>query len=130
MDLDIALMLDQENLNAFLDVITTLRLKPGIPVAPEYLLRPEEMAKAFATKGCMVYPFRDPDQPLRHIDVFLTPDKSYEKLRQDAVGKPLGSHIIWIASLAQMFELKKQINPPRSKDMMDIYFLREKGFAI
>lgn len=129
-DLDITLLLTEENLREFLSVARTLNLQSAIPVPPEYLLQPEKMQTAFIEKGCLVYPFRDPDIPKKHVDVFIAPDKSYASLRQDAVAKPFGRYTLWIASLGKMWEMKKQIQPPREKDIPDIFFLRKRGFHL
>jgi hypothetical protein len=129
-DLDITLLLTDENLQAFLNVARSLRLESGIPIPPERLLEPESMVQAYQEKGCLVYPFRDPNFPQRHVDVFITPDKSYDALRLDAVPKPFGRHTLWIASLEKMWKMKKQIQPPREKDIPDIFFLRKRGFTL
>ncbi len=68
----------------------------------------------------MVFSFIDVDNPLRHVDVFLTAELGFTALAADAVEMPVEGRMIRLASVRCLLELKRRIQPPRPKDRQDI----------
>ncbi len=120
MDIDISLDLDNDNLKKFLEVLKKLNLKPRAPIPPESILDPEKRKIMIGEKGALVFTFLDPDKPFRQIDIFLEEDKSYNRLRQFIEKIDIGGTEINILSIEKLIEMKKDIDPPREKDIMDI----------
>jgi len=120
MDIDISLDLDNTNLKKFLHVIKKMNLKPRIPIPPESILDPEKRKKMIEEKGALVFTFIDPDKLFRQIDIFLEEDKSYKQLYDYIEKINIGGAEINILSIEKLIEMKKNIDPPRGKDLLDI----------
>jgi hypothetical protein len=120
MDIDVAVEMTPENLQSFLGVMRDLGLRPRVPVPPEILLDPAGVARMVQEKGAVVFTFVDPQNPLKQVDVFLAPHLAYPLLVADSLQLELCGHRIRIASIAKLLELKRQVEPPRSKDLHDI----------
>ena len=75
-------------------------------------------------KHALVFSFLDPDAPIRHVDIFLRPDLSYEALLADSEWVELGDFRVRILTKKKLLSLKLGIHPPRAKDALDIEFLR------
>jgi hypothetical protein len=124
MDVDVAVLMAPANLGRFLDVMRQLGLKPRVPIPPESLLDPETIRIMIEEKHALVFSFLDPDRPLRHVDLFLRSDLSYESLLPDSEWVDLGGARIRIIGRRRLLEIKLGIQPPRAKDAFDIEFLR------
>ena len=75
-------------------------------------------------KHALVFSFLDPDRPIRHVDMFLRADLSYESLLPDSDWIELGADKIRIINRRRLLAIKLAIQPPRSKDALDIEYLR------
>lgn len=124
MDVDLAVAMTPENLPAFLQVMRKSGLKPRVPIAPETLLDPRVVKAIVEEKHALVFSFLDPDSPVRHVDIFLRPDLSYETLLPDSEEISLGGFSVRILTKKKLLSLKLGIQPPRAKDALDIEFLR------
>jgi hypothetical protein len=124
MDVDLAVQMAPPNLRAFLVVMKQLRLRPRVPIPPEALLDPEAVRLMVEEKQALVFSFLDPDAPIRHVDIFLRPDLSYEVLLHETELVDLGGFSVRILNKRKLLELKLGIQPPRAKDAIDIEFLR------
>ena len=71
-------------------------------------------------KHALVFSFIDPDKPLRHVDIFLTKELSYEEMHADAKTVVLGERTIRVMSAVRLLKIKRAIQPPRDKDSFDI----------
>jgi len=125
MDVDLAVMMAPANLEKFLSVMRQLKLRPRVPIPPESLLDPAVIRTIVEEKHALVFSFLDPDAPIRHVDIFLTSDLSYESLLPDAEWIDLGDFKVRILSKQRLLSLKLGINPPRTKDTLDIEYLRK-----
>jgi hypothetical protein len=124
MDVDLAVAMTPENLPGFLRVMRELGLKPRVPIAPETLLDPQVVRAILVEKQALVFSFLDPDAPIRHVDIFLRPELSYEALLPDSEWVSLGDFSVRILTKGKLLSLKLGIQPPRAKDALDIEFLR------
>ena len=104
LDLDIAVEMTDLNLGSLINAVEKLGLKPRIPVSLSDL----------------VFSLTDFDRPLRHLDIFLAPDLSYERLVQGAESVDIGHAKIKVISREKLIELKRSIQPPRAKDLFDL----------
>jgi hypothetical protein len=124
MDLDIAINLTPENLNRFVAVMKEQHLTPRVPVSPEALLNPDAVKIMVEEKHALVFTFIDVDNPMRHVDVFLRDDLSYDVLNRHSEAVDLGGQPVKLVSRAKLLAIKEAITPPRDKDQLDIAALR------
>lgn len=127
MDLDVAVHMRSENLNPFLRVMKRLRLSPRVPIRPEALLDPKIIQMLITENHALVFSFVDPDRPIRHLDLFLKAELSYDSLLPDSEWIPFGPNRIRIINRKRLLAIKRSIQPPRAKDVLDIEFLSREG---
>jgi hypothetical protein len=120
LDVDVSVAMTTENLRRVIGAMRELGLKPRAPVAPEVLLDPEQVKALVAEKHALAFTFFDPDRPYRQVDILLTPDASYEKLKFDAVTMRAGEVSVPVASVKRLVQMKKKVRPKREKDAADI----------
>lgn len=120
MDLDIALEMSKENVERFARAVSTLGLRPMVPVPVEALADPEAVRQMVEEKDAIVFMLSDPAMPLRKVDVFLTLELSYEHLNRDAVAVEIPGMPLRIVSIRRLIALKRAVDPPRDKDLFDI----------
>jgi predicted nucleotidyltransferase len=120
LDVDIALNMDSVNVSKFLDVMTQLNLKPRVPVQPRDLMSPEAVGQMIEEKEALVFSFVDFDKPLRHVDVFLKKELSFEKLNADAHTVAVEGRAFKIIGIKTLLAVKRSIQPSRDKDVFDI----------
>ncbi len=125
MDIDIAVNMDRDNLRRFIDVMKELQLTPRAPISAESLLDKAKITMIINEKHALVFTFIDVDQPFRQVDLFLTNSHSYKNLIPDADIVKIQDYNVVIASKKKLIELKKAINPPRQKDLIDINELQK-----
>ena len=125
MDVDVSVHMNQDNLGRFIGVMATLGLKPRVPVSPFTLLEPAVIRLLVEEKHALVFSFLDPDRPIRHVDMFLTADLSYESLLPDSEWIDLEEARIRIVNRQRLLAIKLAIKPRRAKDALDIEFLRQ-----
>jgi len=124
MDVDLAVLMSPANLSGFLAVMRQLKLQPRVPVPPETLLDLDAVRSMVEEKHALVFSFLDPDAPVRHVDIFLHPDLSYQSLLPDTEWVDLDGFSVRILNKQKLLTLKLGIQPPRAKDAIDIEFLR------
>jgi hypothetical protein len=123
MDVDVSVHMQPGNLGRFIEVMERLGLKPRVPVSPRVLLDPAFIRMMIEEKHALVFSFLDPDQPIRHVDVFLKADLAYESLLPDSEWVDLNGYRVRIINRARLLAIKRAICPPRTKDLLDIDFL-------
>lgn len=120
LDIDIAVEMSKENLILLLEVLKGLRMKPRMPVADDFILDSENRAQVVREKSAIVFTFIDASDPLKHLDIFLTPEHFYEDLMLGCDIFSIGGASFCVASIDKLIELKSSIEPPRPKDLSDI----------
>jgi len=73
-----------------------------------------------AEKGALVFSFVDFDRPLRHVDIFLQDNLSFEELSHGARKIVIEGRPIKIMGIGKLLETKRAITPMRDKDLIDI----------
>lgn len=124
-DIDLSLAMDDKNLNDFLKLMKKLNFIPRAPVPPEYLLYSDKREAMLNEKGALVFTFIDVDRPFRQIDIFLEKEKSFDILKDYAETINIDEKEIHLISPEKLIEMKKEIKPPRKKDLFDIEELKE-----
>ena len=125
MDVDLALLMTPGNWGEFLKIMRSLNLTPRVPIAPESLLDAGVVRMILEEKHALVFSFVDVNRPIRHVDIFLRPDLSFESLLPDTEWINLGEYAVRVVNKRRLLQLKLGIHPPRTKDALDIEFLRQ-----
>jgi hypothetical protein len=126
MDVDVAVHMDSDNWDRLIGIMNQMGLLPRAPVRPETLIDPKVRQAMLEEKQAMVFTFVHPDEPILQLDVFLRPELSYESLKSHAQWMELGDIRLKILSSAKLLALKKEIQPQRPKDLLDIAVLESK----
>lgn len=120
LDIDLALDMDPANVEKFLQVMHKLGLQPRVPVPARDLMSREAVRRMIAEKGAMVFSFVDFARPLRHVDIFLQGNLSFEELSRGARKVVIEDRVIKIMGIDKLLETKRAITPLRDKDLIDI----------
>ena len=120
LDIDLALNMEPPNVDKFLRVMQELRLQPRVPVPARDLMSREAVQRMIAEKGALVFSFVDFDRPLRHVDIFLRSNLSFEELSRNAKQVLVENRAIKIMGIGKLLEIKRSILPLRDKDLIDI----------
>ena len=125
LDIDLALDMDPSNVEKFLRVTHELGLQPRVPVPVRDLMSREAVQRMIAEKGALVFSFVDFNRPLRHVDIFLQDNLSFEELSRDFRKVVIENRAIKIMGIAKLLETKRAITPLRDKDLIDIKELQK-----
>ena len=120
LDIDLAVSMERDNLSALIDVIKDLNMVPRVPVDPAVMLDPEKRRIMREEKRALVFTFIDNANPYRQIDVFLSDEKLYDSLIDESMIVNFDNYPVPIVSLEQLIDMKRNVNPPREKDLSDI----------
>lgn len=120
MDLDLAIEMTNENLSKFIKVAESLNLQPRVPVPLCFLTEEKNRRQMVEEKNALVFSVVDPQLPMKHIDIFLTIENSYESLVENCDTITLQGYVVKIASKDRIIEMKMRVNPLRPKDSFDI----------
>jgi hypothetical protein len=120
LDIDLALDMDPANVEKFLQVMRNLGLQPRVPVPARDLMSREAVQRMVAEKGALVFSFVDFDRPLRHVDIFLQGNLSFEELSRGVRKIVVEDRTIKIMGIGKLLETKRAITPLRDKDLIDI----------
>src|SRR5207253_10454317 len=111
LDIDLALDMDTGNVEKFLRVIHELGLQPRVPIPARDLMSREAVQRMVAEKGALVFSFVDFNRPLRHVDIFLQDNLSFEELSRDARQVVIENRAIKIMGISKLLETKRAITP-------------------
>ena len=124
-DADLAVDLQSENISCFLGVLNELQWMPRVPVNAREFVDPMKRAEWQLEKNAKVFTFVKADRPFLSIDVFLSMPIPFDILTHDAIPVMLDDVEIPTASYEALLEMKRQIQPPRVKDALDILILEK-----
>jgi len=125
MDIDISVSMDKENLQTLISTLKEIGMTPRAPIPAESLLDPEKRKIMTEEKGALVFTFIDTKNPYKQVDIFLGKDDLYSYLVKDSVTAKIQDTMIDIISIENLIKMKKEINPPREKDILDIKELQK-----
>lgn len=127
LDLDVAVQMDSSNLRRLIGAVEKLKLQPRIPVSLADIGDPEFVRSMVVEKKALVFSLADFDRPLRHLDIFLDPKLSFERLSKGAVWIDIGGVKIRVVSKELLIKIKNEIKPLRAKDVLDLQELARLG---
>ena len=119
-DLDVSVDMSRENLERLLAALGKLGLEPRVPVPAESLLDPVKVEWMRREKKALVFTFIDPENLYRQLDVFLAREFAYESLIENTDRIAIDGERIAVLNKVELIRLKRRVDPPRDKDLMDI----------
>jgi len=120
MDIDLALSMDADNLSAMINVMHDIGMTPRVPVPAETLLNPDMRKIMVQEKNALVFTFIDIKNPYRQVDIFIQNENLYSELIRDSSVIEISGYKIPVISINKLISMKKEVNPPREKDLSDI----------
>lgn len=121
-DLDLAVDLEPGPARRAIDALVGMGLRPAAPVDPAGFAEPATRASWIAERGMLVFSLRDPEDPLRQVDLFVDEPIPFEELWTRAVLVPLDPVPVRVASIPDLIMMKELAGRPLDRD--DIENLR------
>ncbi len=118
MDIDIILLLDDRNLDAFVEAAKAMKLTPAIPVALEDILDADKRQQWTDEKNLIAFPLLSEDGHTPTLDVVLSHNLDMDTALKNATKKRLGDTTVPVASINDMIKLKQLAG--RKQDLSDI----------
>jgi len=120
MDIDLAVSMETDNLSAMINVMHDIGMTPRVPVPAEALLNPDMRKIMVSEKNALVFTFIDIKNPYRQVDIFLQNENLYQDIIRDSSVVEICGYKISVISIEKLIQMKKEVNPPREKDLSDI----------
>ncbi len=127
-DLDLVLDLDVENARLAVETLTTLGMRPRLPVDAASFYDAKTRESWVLERNLIAFTMYHPRNPLIEVDLIASSPLDYEQLRADADVMELAGLKVPVASRAHLIELKRVSS--RRQDLADIEVLeRLQGLA-
>ena len=120
LDLDVAVEMNASNLDRLIRAVERLNLQPRMPVSLADIGDSDFVRAMVTEKGALVFSLADFNNPLRQLDIFLSPLLSFERLSKGAKWFEIGGAKVRVASKELLLEIKNEITPLRPKDVLDV----------
>jgi hypothetical protein len=117
-DLDLAVILEEENLLKFVEVIASLGYRPRVPVDPRDLAKPEVRRAWKREKGMKVFTFFHPKKPFAEVDILIDEQVPFEGIWKHRKELQAKGTVVPIASIGDLVKMKEK--SARDKDLADI----------
>ena len=117
-DLDLAVILEKENLSRLIEAMERLGYKPKVPVNPWGLSDPEIRESWKKEKGMKVFTFFHPKKPFAEVDILIDEQINFGEIWEHRVEYRARNIMIPTASIDDLI-LMKQVSA-RDKDLSDI----------
>jgi hypothetical protein len=122
-DLDLAVILEKENLLSLIGAMENLGYKPKAPVDPKDLADPEVRELWKKEKGMRVFTFFHPKKPFAEVDILIDEQINFNEIWEHRVQYQAGDIIVPTASIDDLIRMK-QVSA-RDKDLSDIAALNQ-----
>jgi len=122
-DLDLIVDLVPDQSRRAIESLTSLGLRPVVPVDPAAFSDPETRRAWRSEKHMEVFSLWDPHDPLHQVDLFIESPIEFEALWARSEIVSVGSTEARIASIGDLIHLKRLSGRPQ--DVADIEALRE-----
>ncbi len=113
MDLDILVDLSNENLSKIVDTMEKFSYTPRVPVNPRELISREKRNEWITEKKAVVFTFIDPQNPFKHVDIFLSNPINFNKAYSGREVITAGDVKINIVSMDDLITMKRSSGRPR-----------------
>jgi hypothetical protein len=117
-DLDLAVILQKENLLSLIGTMERLGYKPRAPVNPSDLSDPVVRGSWKKENGMKVFTFFHPMKPFAEVDILIDEQIDFNGIWERRVKYQAGNVSIPTASIDDLISMKR--GPARDKDLADI----------
>jgi hypothetical protein len=117
-DLDLAVVLDKENILSLVNALKSLGYKTRVPVNPEDLANPEVRELWKKEKGMRVFTFFYPEKPFAEVDILVEQPFDFRGIWERRVDYHAGNVVVPTASIDDLIAMKGISG--RDKDLADI----------
>lgn len=117
-DVDLVVDLDSENVRRAIAALTSLGLRPLLPVRATDFAEPEQRREWVETRSMEVFSMRDERNPLLTVDLFAREPFPFDELWSRADRVILGGETVRIASIGDLIAMKRAVGRPQ--DLADI----------
>ncbi len=121
-DLDVAIAIDGDNLQAAARALLGMGLVSRIPIQVEQLADIATVQTWISERNLRALTYQDRDNPLRQVDLLLATTVPYDEIERDAEAMQSGDLEIRVASVDVLIRLKTGTG--RAQDASDIDALR------
>jgi len=111
LDLDVAVQMNSSNLDRLICAVEQLNLQPRVPVSLADIGDPDFVRSMVTEKGALVFSLADFNNPLRHLDIFLSPALSFERLTKGAKWFDIGDAKCALHQKNYSYKLKTRLRP-------------------
>lgn len=122
-DIDVAILLEKENIDRFIEAAIDLGLKPRVPVRLEDLADKEARASWIGEKNMTVFSLTDPANPFFLLDVFVDVPFDFRAVYARSLVLSYGDVPIRVAAIDDLIAMKKATARPQ--DLADAFYLRK-----
>src|SRR4029077_3722446 len=109
LDLHVAVQMNAPNLDRVIRAVEQLDLQPRVPVSLADIGDPDFVHSMVTEKGALVFSLADFNNPLRRLDIFLSPALSFERLSNGAKWLDIGGAKVRVASKEILIQIKNEI---------------------
>jgi len=122
-DIDLAVRLDAENLEAFVKVVRQLGLKPKMPVKIEEIIIADNRRNWLKDKGMTVFSLYDEKNPFFLLDIFTEDQFDFQSVYQRRHEIMLGDICIPLTPIDVLITMKEKTG--RLQDKADVFYLKK-----
>lgn len=122
-DIDLAVRLDAENLEAFVSVVRQLGLKPKMPVKIEEIIIADNRRNWLKDKGMTVFSLYDEKNPFFLLDIFTEDQFEFQSVYQRRHEIMLGDICIPLTPIDVLITMKEKTG--RLQDKADVFYLKK-----
>lgn len=123
MDVDVVLALDDANLDAFIDAVTELGLKPQLPLPLERIKDSDSRREWIAERNMIAFSLIGDKAPVPTVDILIHHPLDFDKAYDNAEIRHASGVSIRLTNIDDMIRLKEFSG--RKQDLSDIEMLRE-----
>lgn len=117
-DIDLVIDLDPDQARAAVDALVGAGLRPLAPVDPADFADEQKRESWRRDKNMQVFSMHDPEDPARHVDLFVHHPIVFEDLWAESVVVGYGSTEVRVVSLGHLKQMKRAAG--RMQDLADI----------
>lgn len=119
-DLDLALALDAENVEAALAVLEERGLRPTLPVPPRDVLDPAKRELWRSDKNLVAFPFHNPARPFEAVDLLLHVDLDFEAAWERRTTVDAAGVEVAVLGIDDLLALKRKAARPQDLADADV----------
>jgi hypothetical protein len=117
-DLDLAAVLEANNLLSLVDAMRGLGYKPRVPVNPSDVANPEIRELWRREKGMKVFTFVHPDKPFADVDILIEEQVDFQRMWDRHTKYQAEDIVLPTASMDDLIAMKRL--SARDKDLSDV----------